>query len=503
MDLGDGRANFLRDKLLGHAGLPRDAYTITRQPPTDGVVVPLGADALDLLCGRRDILDIRGYPLQQASRLIYPTIHPDYILQGNGNYGTVFIHDVQRAAELEYTGFQGPCNNYLLDPPVLLAQDWVTAYLAALAADPSIYLAYDIETPWTDEEKEAGSLEADDSDRAHILRISLSYAPHTAISVTWSGEYLPVIARALASPGAKVVWNDGFDSPRIRSWGMAINGPVYDGMVAWHVLNSDLPKSLRFVASMLLDDQPAWKHLSHDAPAFYNAVDADVELRLIHAIFARLHEAGLWGVYDRHILQLAPIFTRLSTRGMPIDRAKRAAAAQLLADRLTTTAAALEAAVPLPARKIAHTYTRTPKCLDGLLVQSELRPLPRCSVCAAAGPTKAHFKPTRKGNPCAAGTVQTQPEMVLVYHRLHPFKPSKEQLTTYCQHAHITPPTRRDPKTHLTRITFDENAIRHLLLKYPADPVFQKCLDYREIDKIAGTYIGRPAPQLGTAKEAL
>jgi hypothetical protein len=32
-----------------------------------------------------------------------------------------------------------------------------------------------------------------------------------------------------------------------------------------------------------------------------------------------------------------------------------------------------------------------------------------------------------------------------------------------------------------------------LMLKYPSDPLYNNILNYRSIDKLAGTYIGRPS----------
>jgi DNA polymerase I-like protein with 3'-5' exonuclease and polymerase domains len=41
----------------------------------------------------------------------------------------------------------------------------------------------------------------------------------------------------------------------------------------------------------------------------------------------------------------------------------------------------------------------------------------------------------------------------------------------------------------------DEKAIKELMRKYPDDKLYPLVLQYRELDKIAGTYIGRPAEE--------
>lgn len=524
-----GRAGFLLDKLIRHAGLQRAGFGIANavwcRPPDNKlagqpyepaavyncrerhllpflraakpkVLVPMGAVALSSLLGWKDIIDRRGYVWDYPNGLVYPTVHPSYIMRGNGNYGTVFIHDLQRAVELARDGWAPAQTAYLLDPTPEGAMAWADAYLAALAADPSLFLAYDIETPYHDEEKEEGGLEDDDTSNI-ILRVSFSFREHTALTIPWNGAYRGAIARILGSRGAKVVWNDAFDTPRIRAAGVPIHGPIHDGMVAWHVLESDLPKKLGFVASMLLDDQIPWKHLNKLSPQYYSAADADVEHRLIHKIFARLHEAGMWGIYDRHILQLTPILARLSSRGMPVDPVRRAEYATLLAARQTRCLQELVDAVPLAARRIAHVYKNPPKDTTDLYTRPATRLVPVCTACGHRCPTKSHFRtlkrPTAKRpqNPCAGAGAKQVEQFVDEYYRLADFRPSQQQLGTYCALKKINPIRRRTPDGY--KVTFDENAIRQLVLRHPQDQLFPKILAYREVDKIAGTYIGRVA----------
>lgn len=527
----DGRAGFLLDKLIRHAGLERSGFGISNavwcRPPDNKlsgmpyeqqaifncrerhlipllrsydsaapVLVPMGAVALSSLLGRRDIVEARGYVWPYGtSNIIYPTVHPSYILRGNAEYGTVFIHDLQQAVELARDGWAPAATRYTLDPTPEEAGRWVDAYILALAADPTVHLAYDIETPYRDEDKESGALDDDDTDDNIILRISFAYRAGEALSVPWRGEYMSAIRRAFATPGAKVVWNDGFDSPRIRSAGVAICGVVYDGMVAWHVLESDLPKNLRFVSSMMLPHQPPWKHLNSAQPAFYNATDSDVENQLLDAIFVGLRKARLWDVYDRHILQLTPLLARLSSRGMPVDSGRRDDFARTLASKQADTLTQLEAAVPLAARKVAHVYKTKPKNPHLVLYERPaLLQHPRCSGCGIENPRKDHFRErVKRPNPCAGACKVLVAERGVEYYRLADWRPSKEQLVVYCQVKKITPPKRRDYKTGTYKVTFNADATRRLLLKYPGDDVFRLTLEWREIDKIAGTYIGRVA----------
>jgi DNA polymerase I-like protein with 3'-5' exonuclease and polymerase domains len=49
-----------------------------------------------------------------------------------------------------------------------------------------------------------------------------------------------------------------------------------------------------------------------------------------------------------------------------------------------------------------------------------------------------------------------------------------------------------DKKERRYRISFAEKQIKELRLKYPDDKLYELVLTYRSLDKLAGTYIGRP-----------
>ena len=83
-------------------------------------------------------------------------------------------------------------------------------------------------------------------------------------------------------------------------------------------------------------------------------------------------------------------------------------------------------------------------------------------------------------------------EMVDRFARLMPFKLSREQLIRY-QHHHNRPiPTKFDKETQTHKGTMDKKAIDKLVVKYPEDSLYSAVLEHRVLDKIAGTYIGRP-----------
>ena len=107
---------------------------------------------------------------------------------------------------------------------------------------------------------------------------------------------------------------------------------MIDTMWMFHFLQSDLPKSLEFVAPFYTDVAP-WKHLSQAEPAFYNATDNDVTLRCYIAMRDWLIRQGRWARFQRHCSDTAAILGEMSAAGVLVDVAARQAPARGLTER--------------------------------------------------------------------------------------------------------------------------------------------------------------------------
>lgn len=520
-----GKAGFKLTRLIGYAGLEREKFDIYNsvwcRPPDNRlegtdfeqasvrhckdhhwaallhrakVIVPLGNVATAALLGKKGILSIRGYVHAGEGYHILPTVHPSFIQRGQSRWSAPFINDLQKAVHLARNGMPAEFTDYRLDPSPMDALTWARVYLQHLSKNPETYLAFDIETPGKGEDEEDVDTDSDAPDRTwNIERIGFSYAPLSALSIPWAPEYMAAIRLVLGSAGPKVVWNAGFDVPRVRRAGVSIAGTIHDGMVAWHILHSDLPKKLGFVATFTCPWQPAWKHLSGSKPAFYNATDADVEFRSMVAIERELRGSGLWEVYQRDVLDLEPILVHMSSKGMPVDGQVREDRAVKLAEKLGQARRRLEECVPIEARRIEHVYKNTPKCVEGLLLRPATRTVPVCPGCGLERPRKDHFKTyVKKKNPCA-GKVPVETEVsVDEYYRLSEFSPSRDQLVRYHHWFRRPLPQVWDKKANRRRVSFAEGEIKKLILRYPDDIIYPTILEYRSLDKIAGTYIGRP-----------
>ena len=477
-----------------HITLTDDNLAWPHLPPGPSTVLAMGPRATAACEVRLALDDIRGYVFGRAAARVIPTVGPGFIQRGNAKYSAAFINDLQKAVSAAQGGIPATFTKYVLDPSPLGAYEWAKGYIAALEREPSTYLAFDIETPGKGDDEEGADSTGDAPDRTwHIDRIGFAFRPYEALSIPWSPPYVAAIRMLLGSVGPKVVWNQGFDVPRVRRAGVSIEGLIHDGMVAWHILHSDLPKRLGFVATFTCPWQPAWKHLSGAQPAFYNATDADVELRSMLRIEEELRKNGMWEVYQRDVLDLQPVLDHMERVGMPIDVDIRIDRAIRLAGMLAETRGKMEAAVPLEARRIAIVYKSTPKDLTGLLSRPGTRTVPVCSQCGCEKPRKDHFKRfVRKVNPCTDAQSIQRTVTVEEYFRLAEFTPSRDQLIRYHQLLKRPCPTTYDKKTRKQKVSFAEKQVKELRIKYKDDILYELILQYRSLDKLSGTYIGRP-----------
>lgn len=462
------------------------------------VIVTLGRIAFKAIMGYTDrspIMreDYLNYVHQAHGAWVIAADHPSYLMRGNNNLLPVLQFAFTRALEIAANGFSYAKPAYLLDPNPSTFQTWVQGYQRAFTQDPEILLSYDIETPMKqgkNEEKVAKELDDDYT----ILRISFSYRPGEAVSIPWQSPYLPYIEELFRMPGVKVGWNNShYDAPRIKAQGIQIVGDELDGMLMWHVLNSALPKGLGFVTPFYGQSLSMWKHLSSAEPAFYNAKDADAALQIILGVMKDLKSTDTWPVFDRHVTQLNRVLSYMSRIGVLRDEDLRKSSEVKLAGMLDQVEQGMEAAVPQEARKL-KVFKKAPKVITPDLIQVagevKVKVCPACGAIAAA----AHFKSVGKKklkagvkeNPCVGLKAVKTVATTSLWAKPLPFKVSKVGLSAYqksLKHAAII--NRRE-----NRVTFDEDALKTLIKKYPKDPLYPSIMKHREYQKLLSTYVG-------------
>lgn len=420
--------------------------------------------------------------------------HPAYLMRGNHHLVSILQFAFQRAMEIAAGGFSYQEDHYLLDPPAEQFDVWVTTYLGALARDPeNVFLSYDIETPYksgADEEEVAKEV---DDDRT-ILRCAFSYRPGHSVTVPWRSDYLPALRRVFREGRNFVGWNsNNYDDPRVHAQ-TPMSGISIDAMLAWHVLNSALPKGLGFVTPFYAQRMSMWKHLAEAEPAFYNAKDADAALQNWLGIRRDLGQGALASVFNRHVIEVNRLFGYMRDTGVTLDLAARQAAETQLQTVLDGIEGQIESVIPFEARTL-KVYKKTPAVTDGLVQTPGLRTTKRCSVCGSLDVRADHFKSIgvkklKAGdaeNPCVEGTASKLDVPATLWALPEPFKLSNVALQRYqkvVRHLPIIDPKKKS-------ITFDDKAMLRLKKQHPRDPLYPLVGEFRKHQGLLSKYVGR------------
>jgi uracil-DNA glycosylase len=274
---------------------------------------------------------LRGYCLPS----IYPdthvigTFHPSRILRGDWNLFGVLLHDLRRAHTYAKNGVPQP-----METDYDLAGRDIPSYLHRLNSDPTLAVAYDIETASI-----LGEEEPEDWRYKRIIQIQFSSAAGTAIVLPWPSEAARSI---LATPNPKLTWNGRLsDDVALKAQGVEIGGESFDAMLMWSHLQPgfgsgrDATNEDKGVPARLLNLQAAisfyypyetpWKGTVTDAETlkYYGARDADLTFRIGTQLMQTLKAQGLWDGFYRYKHQLGKVLTRMSERGLPIDRERQ------------------------------------------------------------------------------------------------------------------------------------------------------------------------------------
>ena len=421
--------------------------------------------------------------------------HPSYLMQGAHHLTPTMQFVFQRALEIAEKGFAYDAPAYILNPSPEDFSLWVDKYLTELQEDPELVLSYDIETPYKSGKDESDIVDEDeDQTDTHILRCSFCYRPGDAVSVPWTAAYMGSFERIFGSKGRVLGWNNqGFDDARVAAY-VPFNVVSIDAMLAWHTLNTSLPKGLGFVTPFYWHGCQQWKHLSDSMPEFYNAKDSDAALRCWIGIKEDLKRNNLWEVFDRHVVQLNEVLRYMSSKGVLIDMKARQEAEVKLTAHLENLESRIQEVVPLAAKKLTP-YKKTPKDLTGLVQVKEAVNHSTCPLCKAWPVVAGHFKSIgvkklKAGdveNPCVGLKSVKEPHEVQLWARVEPFKLSNKAMQRYQElfgHEPI-----RDRKTK--KVTFDVKAMKMLQKNYPLDPLYKVVGEFRQYQKLLSVYIGR------------
>lgn len=464
--------------------------------PRTKVIVPLGDVALFATTGHEGILSRRGYVewSEKYQAFILPTVHPKFIRAGNSNWEAAFLYDLRHAVEVAKDGWTPVERDYTLDAGVRASRGWVDAFLGELRRNPLLWLAADLETP----DKSA----AEDETNINlgflpgpIYRISFAYVDSKGrtkcISMPWDVNHLSLIKEVLGSGVTVCLCYRHFDAPRIKAHGVVIRGAVLDEQEMWHVLHSDLPKSLEHITPYLVPNQPAWKHLNvWGSQALYNAIDSGVTVEGALRLRVLLKEAKMWDLYWRDVHQLNEILIYMSDQGMPINPQKRAEASIKLSELKEANRGKLnDAASEARPNKI---YKKFREGLEEIELNDTENYCTECDKRVPGdGKKHPHFKRGVAAGEVSLGRLAARGIKVTGYIQPLDFKPSNTGLIRYAKFRGYKLNTKWDRDSGTRKIVMDENSVRRYALDHPTDKLWPLALEERELGKLLSTYVGK------------
>ena len=147
----------------------------------------------------------------------------------------------------------------------------------------------------------------------------------------------------------KVGQNIKYDLEVLRNYGIALQGPLFDTMVAHYLLQPELRHNMDFMAEVYLNYETvhidaligpkgkAQKNMRELAPSEvynYACEDADITLQLKNVLQPKLVEAGVECLFNEVEMPLIPVLAEMECNGVRIDTAALKETSQVFTERM-------------------------------------------------------------------------------------------------------------------------------------------------------------------------
>ena len=147
----------------------------------------------------------------------------------------------------------------------------------------------------------------------------------------------------------KVGQNIKYDLEVLRNYGIALQGPLFDTMVAHYLLQPELRHNMDFMAEVYLNYETvhidaligpkgkAQKNMRELAPSEvynYACEDADITLQLKNVLQPKLVEAGVERLFNEVEMPLIPVLAEMECNGVCIDTAALKETSQVFTERM-------------------------------------------------------------------------------------------------------------------------------------------------------------------------
>lgn len=139
----------------------------------------------------------------------------------------------------------------------------------------------------------------------------------------WDASSKAFAQKVLGDPNTvKVAHNAPYDLELLTQEEVEVNGPIADTMLMAAMLQPDMPKGLKYVASMYLDIK-RWDHLYNVDMAKYNALDAKHTIDLYVELKRRLRNAGQMKLLEETIMPCIPTLMEMTRVGLRVSISRR------------------------------------------------------------------------------------------------------------------------------------------------------------------------------------
>jgi len=316
------------------------------------VVVAVGDEALQALCGHRGVLSYRGGVLESAlvrGMKVIPIIHPAYILRRNfwgAVYWTIFDLKYRILPQSTFPGVERLPYEELIWPEF----HEVEMFLEGIGDNDRWCL--DVETV---KNNGGGRLRCVGIARRNSMGQDLAIVVPLQ---THSGPYFDAASEALfweclaklAKRNPNLVnQNIPYDIEYLLDYGVVPSGVYMDCMLAHHTIWPELPKDLGFINSRFSDipyhkGDRDWTWRTADEDLFhYNVKDTISTLRDSFALDVELDSAGLKDYYHSYVNRLVELAVHMQRSKMQVDMERLEHLRSLAAEELAATKAKREA----------------------------------------------------------------------------------------------------------------------------------------------------------------
>lgn len=204
-----------------------------------------------------------------------------------------------------------------------------------------------------------------------IVGMSLAVEPHEAWYVPFSeantAEYVEILRPLFENERiAKIGQNIKFDLMVLRRLGLSIRGRKYDTMILHYLLDPESRHNMNALAEKYLNYKPieietligkgsrqlTMDHVNVERCKEYAAEDADVTLRLKHALYPQIEQIGLQHLYSEIEEPMIEVLADIEMAGVAIDSAALAEFAVELSRKLAELEADIRREAGEPALNI-------------------------------------------------------------------------------------------------------------------------------------------------------